>query len=517
MNQPHTVIAARPRTFTPRVLTGDRPTGRLHLGHLFGTLENRVRLQDEGLEVFVVIADYQTITDRDSPASLPEDVLELVADYLAVGIDPDRTTIFAHSVVPELNQLLVPFLSLVTLPELLRNPTVETEAASAGMRALNGLMLTYPVHQAADILFCRATLVPVGVDQLPHVEQTRLIARRFNRRYAPDRPVFPEPEAMLGDAPVLLGTDGHKMSKSCNNAIALAASADQTARLLRGAKTDCDPHITYDPKHRPEVSNLVLLTAMCEGRDPSGVADEIGGRGAAELKRRAIEAVNERLAPVRERRADLAADRAYLRSVVQQGSIAARSRSRHSLRSPEQCTPTTDQCVHMHRIIPPPSPTGHSVRAVLLNRAREESSSEREPELSQPAGRVNFTERSEVIAKAKRLRRADGGNCRGPRPSSPLQFVGCDELRGDRDRRRINGLADRIAVLVLGDQEHLVGGLRLGLGDARQAVERRRPIGEGVNQIAGAVEDRVGHRGSLRPKGRPQTSTFSTSTTHCSS
>lgn len=126
------------------------------------------------MELFVVIADYQTITDRDSPASLAEDVEELIADYLAVGIDPDRATIFAHSLVPELNQLLLPFLSLVTLPELLRNPTVKDEAASVGMTALNGLMLTYPVHQAADILFCRATLVPVGADQLPHVELSRV-------------------------------------------------------------------------------------------------------------------------------------------------------------------------------------------------------------------------------------------------------------------------------------------------------------------------------------------------------
>jgi tryptophanyl-tRNA synthetase len=194
------------RRFQPRVLTGDRPTGQLHLGHLFGTLQSRVRLQEEGVDLLVLVADYQTITDRDSPASLPGDVEELVADYLAVGIDPARATIFAHSLVPELNQLLLPFLSLVTLPELLRNPTVKDEAAASGMTALNGLMLTYPVHQAADILFCRATIVPVGADQLPHVEQTRAIARRFNRRYASGCPIFPEPEALLSDAPILLGT-----------------------------------------------------------------------------------------------------------------------------------------------------------------------------------------------------------------------------------------------------------------------------------------------------------------------
>jgi tryptophanyl-tRNA synthetase len=315
------VIAPSP-AFTPRVLTGDRPTGQLHLGHLFGTLENRVRLQEQGVDLFVLVADYQTITDRDSPASLPEDVEELVADYLAVGIDPARATIFAHSLVPELNQLLLPFLSLVTLPELLRNPTVKEEASTSGMTALNGLMLTYPVHQAADILFCKATIVPVGADQLPHVEQTRVIARRFNRRYAP---VFPEPEAMLSDAPVLLGTDGRKMSKSRNNAIAIAATADETARLLRGAKTDSDRHITYEPETRPEVANLVLLTALCEGLDPRQVAEEIGDGGAAELKRRATEAVNERLYAIRERRSELVHDRGHLRATLREGSAVARS------------------------------------------------------------------------------------------------------------------------------------------------------------------------------------------------
>ncbi|MGZ4173312.1 MAG: tryptophan--tRNA ligase [Solirubrobacteraceae bacterium] len=321
----------RSRVFTARVLTGDRPTGQLHLGHLFGTLLNRVSLQADGVDLMVLVADYQTITDRDSPASLPEDVEELVADYLAVGIDPARATIFAHSLVPELNQLLLPFLSLVTLPELLRNPTVKEEASTSGMTALNGLMLTYPVHQAADILFCQATLVPVGADQLPHVEQTRVIARRFNRRYAPGHPVFPEPEALLSDAPVLLGTDGRKMSKSRDNAIAIAASAEETARLLRQAKTDSEKHITYDPKTRPEVSNLVLLTALCEELDPHQVADEIGGRGAAELKRRATEAVNERLRPIRARRAELVRDRGYLRAILRDGSAVARTVAQSTL------------------------------------------------------------------------------------------------------------------------------------------------------------------------------------------
>ncbi len=314
--------------FPHRVLTGDRPTGQLHLGHLFGTLCNRVALQDDGVELMVLVADYQTITDRDSPASLPGDVEELLADYLAVGIDPSRATIFAHSQVPELNQLVLPFLSLVTLPELLRNPTVKAEAAGAGMSALGGLMLTYPVHQAADILFCRATLVPVGVDQLPHLEQTRSIARRFNRRYAP---LFPEPRALLGAAPALLGLDGRKMSKSRHNAIALAASADDTARRLRAARTDADPHITYAPATRPEVANLVLITALCEGLTPERVASELGHRGAAALKRRASEAVNAHLAPIRARRAEAMRDRGELRRILRVGNARAREIAQETL------------------------------------------------------------------------------------------------------------------------------------------------------------------------------------------
>ncbi len=166
-----------------RVLTGDRPTGRLHLGHYFGTLHNRVRLQDLGAELFVIVADYQVLTDRDVADDLPGHVEELVLDHLAIGVDPARSTIFAHSAVPALHQLMLPFLSLVSVAELNRNPTVKDEIAHSRQSAVSGLMFTYPVHQAADILFCKANLVPVGQDQLPHLEVTRTIARRFNARY----------------------------------------------------------------------------------------------------------------------------------------------------------------------------------------------------------------------------------------------------------------------------------------------------------------------------------------------
>jgi tryptophanyl-tRNA synthetase len=316
-----------------RVLTGDRPTGALHLGHYFGTLLNRVRLQNLGVQTMVLVADYQTIIDRQSPASLPRDVEELVADYLAVGVDPGRATIFAHSQVPELNQLMIPFLSLVSTAELARNPTVKAERAAAGLPAASGLLFTYPVHQAADILFCHGNVVPVGRDQLPHVEMTRMIARRFNQRYSPNEPFFPEPEALLSDAPRLLGTDGQKMSKSRRNAIAIGATEDETARLIRAAKTDSNRHITYDPVRRPEVSNLVLLAALCLEREPRGLAEEIGGGGAAELKRVLAEAVNERLRPIRSLRSTLIQDRAQLREVVMVGTERAKAIAADTLES----------------------------------------------------------------------------------------------------------------------------------------------------------------------------------------
>ncbi|MFG2996880.1 tryptophan--tRNA ligase [Streptomyces sp. NPDC048340] len=306
-----------------RILTGDRPTGRLHLGHYFGTLHNRVRLQNLGVETFVVVADYQVLTDRDIADNLTEHVEDLVLDYLAIGIDPDRSTIFTHSAVPALNQLLLPFLSLVSVAELNRNPTVKDEIAHSRQSSVSGLMFTYPAHQAADILFCKANLVPVGQDQLPHLELTRTIARRFNDRYGHGIPVFREPDALLSAAPLLLGTDGGKMSKSRGNAIALATDADETARLLRGAKTDSERHITYDPEARPEVSSLLLLAALCQDRDPGAIAEEIGAAGSAALKKYVTEAVNERLAPIRARRAEFAADRGYLRRVLREGNARA--------------------------------------------------------------------------------------------------------------------------------------------------------------------------------------------------
>ena len=315
-----------------RMLTGDRPTGALHIGHYFGSLRNRVHLQDAGVETWLIVADYQVITDRDVVGDIKGSVRELLTDYLAAGIDPERSTIFAHSAVPALNQLMLPFLSLVTQPELERNPTVKTELAAAGKSAMGGLLLTYPVHQAADILFCHGNLVPVGRDQLPHIEQTRVIARRFNERYAGGEAYFPEPDALLSEAPTILGLDGeHKMSKSRGNTVMLRMDADETLKKIKKAKTDADRQITYDPEGRPEVANLLTIASQASGRAPEEIAEEIGDRGAGTLKLYTAEVLNEHLAPIRARRAELEQDPGYLFQVLRAGNEKANAEAEATL------------------------------------------------------------------------------------------------------------------------------------------------------------------------------------------
>ena len=310
-----------------KVLTGDRPTGRLHIGHLFGSVQNRVRLHKLGVPTFIVIADYQVLTDRDSFDSISENVRQLTIDYMAAGIDANdgKTFIFPHSHVPELNQLLLPFLTLVTNAELDRNPTVKEEIIASGQKRINAGMYTYPVHQAADILFCKGTVVPVGKDQLPHLELTRTIARRFNDRFAGKKPVFPEPQPLLSEAPVILGLDGsQKMSKSRNNAVMLSADEDETARLIKRAKTDSERNISYDPLTRPEVSNLLLLLSLSTGRKPEKIAEEIGDGGSGKLKATLTEAINEHLRPLRTRRKELEQSLDFVRSTLRAGVAAAR-------------------------------------------------------------------------------------------------------------------------------------------------------------------------------------------------
>lgn len=314
-----------------RVLTGDRPTGRLHVGHLFGSLQNRVRLQNLGVPIFVVIADYQVLTDREVADDIAGHVRHLTLDYLAAGLDPDcgSTFIFPHSHVPELNQLLLPFLTLVTNAELDRNPTVKEEIQASGQKRINAGMYIYPVHQAADILFCKANLVPVGKDQLPHLELTRTLARRFNQRYGP---VFPEPQPLLGVAPEVIGLDGtSKMSKSRGNSIPLSATEDETAALIRAARTDEERVITYDPLHRPGVANLLRLASLATGEAPEALAEGIGNGGAGALKTLVIEALNEHLRPLRLRRKELEEDRDYVRTVLKAGVEMARGMGQETL------------------------------------------------------------------------------------------------------------------------------------------------------------------------------------------
>jgi tryptophanyl-tRNA synthetase len=324
-------IAVDPSRFS--VLSGDRPTGPLHLGHYLGTLRNRVRLQNLGVPITLVIADYQVLTDRDTLGPVRERVRGLTADYLAAGIDPERAVIFPHSAVPALNQLMLPFLALVTVAELERNPTVKAELQAGAGRPLSSLLLTYPVHQAADILFCGATLVPVGRDQLPHVEQTRVIARRFNQRYGE---VFTEPDALLSAAPLILGSDGEKMSKSRNNTVPLGATADETARLFRRFRTDGDPAITFEPDRRPGIANLLTIASTIAGRAPGVIADELGSSGAGRLKQLVIDAVNAELTPLRARRAELLADPGYLDAVLTVGTARTRAVANDTLQRVRQ-------------------------------------------------------------------------------------------------------------------------------------------------------------------------------------
>lgn len=310
-------LPEHPEKYT--MLTGDRPTGRLHLGHYFGTIRERVALQDLGITTRIIIADYQVITDRDTTDSIADNVRNMVVDYLACGIDPEKTIIFTHSAVPALNQLMLPFLSLVTEAELMRNPTVKAEMEASG-HVLSGLLLTYPVHQACDILFCKGNIVPVGKDQMPHIEQTRQIARRFNERYGH---VFPEPDGLLNDAPAIPGLDGRKMSKSYGNAIALSATAEETAKLIKKSQTDSERFITFDPEARPGVSALITTASLCTGRTEQDIAAEIGDGGSGALKKYVTASVNDYLEPIRARRLELMQDMDYIEEVLHEGNRRA--------------------------------------------------------------------------------------------------------------------------------------------------------------------------------------------------
>lgn len=317
-----------------RVLTGERPTGSLHIGHYFGSLINRINLQKKGIELFVLIADQQVLTDHDNFDQISQRTKELVIDNIAVGLDFEngKNFIFPHSQVPELNQLLVPFLTLVSVAELERNPTTKEEIQSANIKNVSAGMLVYPAHQACDILSVNANLIPVGKDQLPHVELTRLIAKRFNKKFCPEKPIFNEPQCLLSDNSNIIGLDGkQKMSKSRNNAIMLKFTKDEIANVVKKAVTDSDRNITYDPKNRPEVSNLVLLVSLMSNKTPEEIAKYVGDGGAKMLKELLIDTADKFLSPIREKISVLEKDQEYIKKIIKNGVGKAREEATKTL------------------------------------------------------------------------------------------------------------------------------------------------------------------------------------------
>ena len=284
-----------------RYLTGDRPTGPLHLGHYVGSLKNRVDLQNDGCEGFIIIADYQVVTDRMDTADIERNIFELVRDYVAVGIDPKKTPIFVQSQVPELAELTTVLSMLATVPQLERNPTVKEEAQAMGVKKMSAGMFVYPVSQAADILLLKPDFVPVGEDQAPHVELTRDIANRFNKTFGN---VFPVPNIVLSENPRLLGLDGNqKMSKSRGNAVNLSDDAATVLKKLKKAVTDSKGVVAYDPKRQPEVSNLLTMMSIATGRTEKDIAQDYVGKGYGVLKVDVADALNAFLDPIRKKRA----------------------------------------------------------------------------------------------------------------------------------------------------------------------------------------------------------------------
>ncbi|HXV26421.1 MAG TPA: tryptophan--tRNA ligase [Candidatus Paceibacterota bacterium] len=319
------------------ILTGDRPTGPLHIGHYFGSLTNRVRMQDE-YETLVMVADVQALTDNwQNPGKVAENVHEVALDNLAAGLDPAKATLFIQSQIPQIAELTVFFANLVTVNELRRNPTIKSEVEQkrelfgAEGESLTYGFLGYPVSQSADILFCRANSVPVGADQLPVIELTREIAQKFNKLYG--KKVFPVPEAKLSEAPRILGLDGNaKMSKSLNNAIYLKDTPEETTEKIKTAKTDSEPVIGYDPEKRPEVSNLVLMYALSKGMTPQDALAELGNVNYSTFKPVLAEALNRHLEPLRERRRALAANPDAVRQVLADGLKKATRKARSTMR-----------------------------------------------------------------------------------------------------------------------------------------------------------------------------------------
>ena len=309
-----------------RILTGDRPTGRLHLGHYVGSLQNRVKLQDE-YDQFVMLADVQALTDNfENPEEVRKSIKEVLLDYLAVGIDPQKTTILIQSLIPEIAELTVFYLNLVTLERVLRNPTVKDEIKQKGFgQNIPAGFAMYPVSQAADITVFNASLVPVGEDQLPMIEQTREIVRKFNSLYGQ---VFIEPEALLGEVKRLPGIDGNaKMGKSLGNCIYLSDSKEEVERKVMSMYTDPDRIHSTDPgkiEGNPVfVYHDVFNPNKVEVEDLKKRYQE-GKVGDIEVKEKLFVALNNFLTPIREKRKEFEGKDKILDQILKDGTQKAR-------------------------------------------------------------------------------------------------------------------------------------------------------------------------------------------------
>ncbi|MBI5500359.1 MAG: tryptophan--tRNA ligase [Deltaproteobacteria bacterium] len=311
----------------PIVLTGDRPTGPLHLGHYVGSLKNRLVLQREATQ-FVMIADVQALAaNAEDPGIVRDNLLEVACDYLAVGLDPGLTTVFIQSLVPEIAELTIYFLNLVTVSRLQRNPTVKEEVRQKGFGTrIPAGFLMHPVSQAADIAVVKAELVPVGQDQLPLVEQTAEIVRSFNRIYAP---VLVEPRALVpAEGARLPGLDGKaKMSKSLGNAIFLGDGPDEVSRKVMSMFTDPGHIHVHDPGQVE--GNAVFLYLDVFDPDKPGLEElkaryRRGGLGDVAIKKRLVGILEDLLGPIRARRREAAADPAAVLRLLRQGTDRTR-------------------------------------------------------------------------------------------------------------------------------------------------------------------------------------------------
>lgn len=317
-----------------RILTGDRPTGKMHLGHFVGSLKNRVKLQDE-YDQFVMIADVQALTDNfDNPQKVRESIREVALDYLAVGIDPTKTTIFIQSLIPEIAELTVYYLNLVTLERVLRNPTVKAEIKQKGFgKSLPAGFAMYPISQAADITIVDADLVPVGEDQVPMVEQTREIVRKFNSLYGK---TLVEPEALVGEVARLPGTDGQaKMSKSLGNCIYLSDSVDVVERKVMDMYTDPSRIHPTDPGNIE--GNPIFIYHDAFNSDKKEVEDfksryKEGKVGDVEVKKRLAEVINELLEPMRKRRKEYEDKSEEVEEILKKGTKRTQEVARQTMK-----------------------------------------------------------------------------------------------------------------------------------------------------------------------------------------